>query len=75
VGRCDDFHRPKLHAADQCQTEVLNEQLADLLIRKIWTWKIEPESLGDQAAPVHELNVGVEVGAVLGHSAGVYEGA
>ena len=57
----------KLHAADQCQTEVLNEQLPDLLIRKIGSGKIKPESFGSKAAPIRELNVGVEVGAVLGH--------
>jgi hypothetical protein len=73
MGFCNDFHRPKLHAADQCQTEVLYEKLTDLLIRKVGTWKIEPESLGDQAAAIHELNVGIEVGAVFGHGAGVYE--
>jgi hypothetical protein len=52
---------------------VSDEQLADLLIQESWTRKIEPESLGGQPAAIHELNVGVEVGAVLSHSAGVYE--
>jgi hypothetical protein len=67
VGFGDDFHCLKLHAADQCQTEVLDEQLADLLSRQVGSGKIEPESFGSQAAPIGELNVGVEVGAVLGH--------
>ncbi len=71
MGFCDDFHCPKFQLADQGQTQVPNEELGDLLIRKIGARKIEPKSLGGQAAAIGELNVGVEVGAVLGHSAGV----
>ena len=64
---CNDFHFLQLHTADQCETEVLDEQLADLLIRRVGSEKIKSESFGSEAATVHELNVGVEVGAVIGH--------
>ena len=67
----NDLHFLQLHTADNCETEVLDEQLADLLIRKLGSGKIKPESFGSEAATVHELNVGAKVGAVLGHRWGV----
>ena len=71
VGFLDDLHRSKLHLTNQRQTEMLDEQLGDFRFRKIRTWKIEPESLGGQPAAVGKRNVGIEVGAVLGHDGAV----
>jgi hypothetical protein len=47
------------------------EELSDLVIRKVRTSQIKPESFSGQPAAVHELHVGVEMSAILGHSRGV----
>jgi hypothetical protein len=68
VGFRDDVQGPKLNSSDQRQTEVLNEKLCDLIFRKIRAGKIKTKSLGSQPAAVGELDLGVEMGSVFGHS-------
>jgi hypothetical protein len=46
---------------------VSNEELCDLVFRKIWAGEIKTKSLGSQPAAVGELNLGVEMGSVFGH--------
>src|SRR5512133_4228370 len=67
MGFRNNLDRPKLHAADQSQTQMSYKELGDLLVGEIAAWKIESESLGSQPPAVGKLNVGVEMGAVLGH--------
>jgi hypothetical protein len=71
LGFSDYLYRAKLHAADQSQTEVAYEELSYLVVGKISTGQIQPESLGSQPAAADKRNIGVEVGAVFGHSEGV----
>jgi len=61
-----DAHR-KLNGSDERQAEVLNEELCDLIFRKIGAGEIKAKPLGNQAAAVGERNLGVEMGSVLGH--------
>jgi hypothetical protein len=68
VGFRDDVQGPKLNGSDQRQAEVLNEELCDLIFRKIRAGEIKTKPLGSQPAAVGERNLGVEMGSVLGHS-------
>ena len=64
----DDLEVREADVADEREPEVPHEQLADLRLGELARRQVEPERLGMQRASVHEGDVGVEVGSVLGHS-------
>jgi hypothetical protein len=63
----DDLQVRERHPADEREPEVPHEELGDLRFVDVGSWKVEAEALGVQRSPVHELDFGVEVGAVLRH--------
>jgi len=71
MGFLDDLDRLKLDLADQRETQVLDEQLGDFGIRQIGARDVEPKSFRSQRASIEKLNLGVEVGSIVRHSAGV----